>query len=139
MNARGRLGWAVLLAALALGLLADALLRVTPWGLNALVWIGSLVVAAAVLVRRRYGTWTARQVRLLLPAVAFAAGIAWRDSPVLKTLDVLAVLAVLSLPAVRVRAGHLTRAGVARLTLGAMTAGCWRRRTPPLPTWRAAC
>ena len=123
MNARGRPGPTVLMAALALGLLADAFLRVTPWGLNAAAWIGSLVVAAAVLVWRRCGTWTAPEVRLLLPALVFAAGIAWRDSAVLKTLDVLVVLAVLSLPAVRVGAGRLTRAGVARLALGAVTAG----------------
>jgi Domain of unknown function (DUF4153) len=51
MNERTRQGLIVVGAALALGILGDALLRATPWGLNLLVWIAALAAAGAALGR----------------------------------------------------------------------------------------
>src|SRR2546425_42293 len=48
-----RLGLEILGASTALGIAGDALLRATPWGLNALLCTAGLVVAAAWIVRRR--------------------------------------------------------------------------------------
>lgn len=84
--------------ALALGVLGDAFLRATPWGLNALVWVAALAAAiwlgprsANSLMARR---WTA-------PLILFAAFFALRDSTTLKLLDGLAIVSILSLAAIR--------------------------------------
>ena len=44
---------AVVGAALGLGLLGDALLRATPWGVNAFLWFAALTAAATLLLRWR--------------------------------------------------------------------------------------
>ena len=44
-------GWAVLAAALALGLAGDLLLRTWPWGLNATLWLVGLCAVALALPR----------------------------------------------------------------------------------------
>ncbi len=112
MNEKSKLGLGVMDAALVLGVLGDALLRVTPWGLNALLWTGALVLAALVLVRWRGVELKGEGSRLLLPMVLFAAAFAWRDSSVLKWLDGLALFLTLSLAAGRTRSGRLIVAGV---------------------------
>ncbi len=52
MDSQTRLGLELFGAALVLGVLGDQLLRVVPWGLNAFVWIGCLVVASYGLAHR---------------------------------------------------------------------------------------
>ena len=100
-----RLGLLALAAAAVLGLLGDLLLRAVPWGVNAPIWMLVLVVGAGLLV------WQARLPILgegrwlALVALAFAAGIALRDSPVLLTVNLLAVLLTLGL------AGHRAAGG----------------------------
>src|SRR5215210_2966813 len=92
MNERTRQGLHVLEAALLLGVLGDALLRATPWGLNFFLWTGALLAAAVALLERwRRGTLKGEGVWLLLPIIVFAAAVAWRDSPTLKWLDALVV------------------------------------------------
>lgn len=107
MNARTKTGLQILEAALLLGLLGDALLRQTPWGLNVLLWTGALVAAMTLLtVRRASELWTRESIALHAALIVFAGFVAWRDSMMLQTLDVLiilTILAVLSLPALKIQ------------------------------------
>jgi hypothetical protein len=123
MDDRTKLGLGLLGAALALGLLGDLLLRATPWGINVLLWVAFLAGAAVALSR-----WGRLEVagggRWLVPvAVLFAAAVAWRDSPVVASLDVLAVLVALSLAAYRARRGTLRLSGISEYVLGGIYAG----------------
>jgi hypothetical protein len=123
MDDRTKLGLGLLGAALAAGLLGDLLLRATPWGINVLLWVAILVLAAASLWR--WGRLEATGGgRWLVPvAVFFAAAVAWRDSPVVASLDVLAVLVALSLAAYRARRGAPRLAGISEYVLGGIYAG----------------
>jgi hypothetical protein len=81
------LALSILVTGLALGVAGDALLRVGPWGANGLIWTALLVAAMVLLAgwhRRRLG----RGSFALLPlALAFAAGLVWRDAESLKLLN----------------------------------------------------
>ena len=111
-----------LVAALALGVLANLLLRNEPWGLGLGAWI--ILFAAALLVtlrptNRRLGG----EGRLwLTTAVLFAALLAWRDSALLHVFNVFAMLAsltLLSIHLVRYPAAGLGTARVQDLLHGA--------------------
>jgi hypothetical protein len=123
MDDRTKLGLGLLGAALGLGVLGDLLLRATPWGINVCLWVAILAGAAVTLSR-----WGRLEVegggRWLLPVAAFfAAAVAWRDSPVVASLDVLAVLAALSLAAFKGRRGALRLSGISEYVLGAFYTG----------------
>jgi len=121
VRANGTFGPVVLGLALVLGALGDVLLPVTPWGINALVCIAVLVVAVQVTAWWRRGV-EAGGAALTLLALPFAAGIAWRDSPVLKGLDVAAVLLMLSAPALLAVAGSLRRASITQWAWASLSA-----------------
>jgi hypothetical protein len=122
MDGKTRLGLGVLGAALALGLLGDWLLRATPWGVNLFLWVAALVGAAAVVVRRGR-LRVAGEGRWLVPvAMLFAACVAWRASPALVFLNVLAFLVAVSLALLRARTGRLRPAGVSEYLLGGLYA-----------------
>src|SRR5438874_11854023 len=100
---RMRLATGALGAALGLGVLGDALLRVWPWGINVGVWAAGVPLAVAAVA------WWAG-IRLVgggrwltVPLLAFALAIAWRDSSVLLALNLLAVLTCLVLGALYAR------------------------------------
>jgi hypothetical protein len=118
MDEQTKLGLGVLGAAMGLGSLGDWLLRATPWGINVLLWVALLAGAAAALSRWRRlevvggGRW------LVSVAVFFAAAVAWRDSPVVASLNVLAVLISLSLAAFRGRRGRIRLSGISEYVLG---------------------
>src|SRR2546423_2971627 len=123
MNERTKRGLEVLEAALLLGILGDALLRATPWGLNVTLWTGALAVAlVALLARGRRRALTNDGRWLALPLVFFSAGFAWRDSPTLQTLDVLALVVTFSLIALRARSGRIQLGGVMEYVLGGILA-----------------
>lgn len=83
--------------ALGLGLLGDlVLLRKTPWGLNAVLWLSLLALAALPFAGRQAGREAPRWPFIL--AVACAAGLAWRASPILLALFAAAYLVSISLP-----------------------------------------
>src|SRR5918997_5808458 len=118
-----KLGLGVLGAALVLGLLGDLLLRATPWGVNVLLWVAALAGGAAALSRQRR-IEVAGEGRWLVPvAVFFAAAVAWRDSPIVASLDVLAVLVALSLAAFRGRRGAVRLSGISEYLLGGIYTG----------------
>jgi|GEM_PF-92346 len=120
MNNRTKLGLNILEAALLLGVLGDALLRQTPWGLNVFLWTGALVAAMYALHARSGGraSWRADGGWLLLPIVFFAAAFAWRDSATLKLLDGLALFVALALLAWRTRGRRIRLGGLADYALG---------------------
>ena len=123
MDERTRLGLGVLGASLMLGALGDVLLRATPWGVNFFLWVAALAGAAAVVAllgRLR----VAGEGRWLVPvAVLCALGVAWRDSPTVVFLDLLAVLIAVSLAVLRGRSGGLQLAGISEYVLGGIYTG----------------
>jgi hypothetical protein len=97
MNDRSKTGIEVLKVAAAMGLLGDVLLRETPWGLNALLFVGAFTVATTGLLRRWKPEFLTRQtVPLLAAMLFFAAMFAWRDAIQLKILDTIAIIGAMS-------------------------------------------
>lgn len=115
---RTGLALTILVAALALGALGDALLRAWPWGLNVPLWTVCVAAAVPLLAGQRGiairggGRW------LLGPALFFAAAVAWRDSVTLVALNLLAALIALALAAFRLRTGRVLVAGLSEYVLG---------------------
>ena len=121
MNDKTKLGVRILAAALGLGVLGDALLRVVPWGINATLWAAALV--AVVLLAGRHTALAGAGRWLLLPLLLFSVAFAWRDSPALKMLNVLALLVVLSLAVLRAQGGRILLAGIMEYIMGSLIAG----------------
>jgi Domain of unknown function (DUF4153) len=125
MTQKTGLALGVLAAALVLGVLGDALLRATPWGVNVLLWTQALVAAAVALAvlgwrdvaLKGEGGW------LVFPALFFAAAFAWRDSPTLQGLNGLGLAVALALAALCSRTGKLRLASLTDYALGSMAAG----------------
>ncbi len=123
MNERTKRGLEVLEAALLLGILGDALLRATPWGLNITLWMGAFCLAVlALLVRGRRKALIGEGRWLALPLLFFSIGFAWRDSLTLRTLDALALLVTLSLITLRARGGRIRLAGMMEYVVGGIVA-----------------
>jgi hypothetical protein len=101
----------ILFASLTLGLLGDMLLRATPWGLNAGLWIVALAIGIAAITQWRPIDLSGGGRWLVLPAIVFAAGLAWRDSFTLQACNFLAVIIALALVAYRGRRGQVRVAG----------------------------
>ncbi|MBZ5542084.1 MAG: DUF4173 domain-containing protein [Acidobacteriia bacterium] len=123
MSERTKLGVRILAAALMLGVLGDALLRETPWGLNFFLW----AVALAALVQE-LSSWRTESLAgdgrwLLLPLIIFSALFAWRDSLTLKMLSILALLVAFSLILFRAQGGRVKAAGLMEYALGGLIAG----------------
>ena len=120
MSNRTKLGLNILEAALLLGVLGDALLRATPWGVNVFLWTSALVIAIYAL-NERWGRASLRTTDggwLVLPVVFFAAGFAWRDSATLKLLDGLALFVAFALLAWRARGRNIRLASLGDYALG---------------------
>src|SRR2546423_1508319 len=124
MSERTRQGLHVIAAALLLGVLGDALLRATPWGLNFFLWTGAgLAAAVALLERWRRAALKGDGGWLLLPLILFAAAFAWRDSPTLKWLDALTVACAFGLLAWRASGASIKLAGLGEYARGLARAG----------------
>lgn len=113
----------VLEAGLLLGLLGDALLRATPWGINLLLWVGAFVGATIALARAKRvalgheGRW------LLACALVVAAAFSWRASPALLALDVMMLLTLFSLVLLCSRGGRVSATGVTNYALAGIVSG----------------
>jgi hypothetical protein len=90
--------------AVALGLLGDLLLRVTPWGVNLAIWVAAAAMAVWVLRRVSISPGTLPSVPAIL-ACLFAFGLVWCDSGTLNGLALLAASASLAAAALPQRAG----------------------------------
>ncbi len=123
MNDTARLEISALTAALGLGILADVLLRTTPWGLNFALWCCALTAAITYLGRARReafgggGNW-------LVPAMAISAfTFAWRDSSTLNALTLFAFAIGASQLMLRAQGGHLRVSSLTRYAVAAIIAG----------------
>src|SRR5437879_11658202 len=120
LTERTRLGLEVLATGVVLGIAGDALLRATPWGLNAFLCTVALAAAAAWLVYRRRIAVGRDAPWLAMAAVLLGSNFAARDSNALRALDavglaILRALAGLSLRGVALRgrdAWEYVRSGV---------------------------
>ncbi|HEX5708733.1 MAG TPA: DUF4173 domain-containing protein [Pyrinomonadaceae bacterium] len=123
MTERTKLGLGVAEAALLLGVLGDALLRATPWGVNVTLWVGAFLAATLALGRHKgVARAPSREARWLWGAVMLlAVFFAWRDSLTLRVLDTLMILGALSLAALTTRAGRVRAAGVSEYALAVLT------------------
>lgn len=94
-----------------LALLGDLLLRETPWGLGAAIWLSLLAIAGFLVVRRsEAAAWP------LLVAIVLAACFGWGASRTLLVLCGLAFLLTMSLPLLRdPRTAGVLRTGLAFL------------------------
>jgi hypothetical protein len=110
----------LVLSALLLGFAGDLLLRWIPWGINAPIWVALLAVLSLVCA-----AGTERKVAFFpaLCALVAAAGLAWRDAPMLRALDVLLLLAFVPMLALRVRGVKLADAGLSEVGLAVATTG----------------
>jgi hypothetical protein len=112
LSPKTQLGLAALGAAALLGLIADLLLRPAPNGINVTICVALFVSAILLLSRRWLLGFTGGGRWLLLAVLAFAVAFAWRDSPVLRALNSLALLAALAPAIVRLRSGQVRVAGL---------------------------
>lgn len=111
-----RVGLGVAGAAAGLGILGDVLLRSAPWGLNLALWTAALVVAIALL--RRWTEADDAAMAWIPVALGTAALMAWRDSPTLKALDLIALGVILGLAMLNARGGQVRTAGIAHHLAG---------------------
>jgi hypothetical protein len=123
MKPTSKLALTILFASIILGLLGDVLLRATPWGLNAVLWIVALALSIAAITQWQPIDLTGGGRWLLLPAMLFAGGLAWRDSFTLQACNFLAVLIALALVAYRGRRGRVRVAGLIDYTAALIAAG----------------
>lgn len=93
MNTSTKTGLAIIQAALVLGVLADVMLRVTPWGVNVLLFNLAFTAAiAAVAVRYKPEFLNLRNGSLMLALLFFASMFAVRDSIELRVADTFAIV-----------------------------------------------
>ncbi|MCC7367721.1 MAG: DUF4173 domain-containing protein [Chloroflexi bacterium] len=123
MRDQTRLGLFALATAAVLGLLGDLLLRVSPWGVNAPLFILALVTGAGVLVSLARLPLLGEGRWLALLALLFSAGIALRDSEALTAVNVLAVLLTIGLAAHRAPGGWPFIGGLPQFVGGLVSAG----------------
>lgn len=119
MNERTKTGLLIVQAAFLLGILGDVMLRADYPGLGMFLVIGATAAAMAMLFLKRLPNAVSGNTWALLGAmVFFGAMFAWRSSPQLIVFDVLtivAIFAVLALPALRIK---LPTAGVSHYVIG---------------------
>ena len=97
MSDRAKVEVSAVAAALALGILGDALLRSFPWGANLALWVGVLTGVIILLGRSRSEALAGDGHWLLVPIAAFSLAFLWHDSPALRALNLLALLTAFSL------------------------------------------
>jgi hypothetical protein len=96
MNERTRTGLEILQAALLVGILGNLLLRETPWGLNAFLFVSAFVAAMLMLMRRRRPELLTKNTLALTGAMVFFASMyLFRASEQLLVFDTLAILVIM--------------------------------------------
>jgi Domain of unknown function (DUF4153) len=125
LSERTQTALTVLACALALGFLSDALLRVTPWGVNIFLWISVLGTALILLARRYTPIRTRHQTWLVATTVLCAAAFAWHDSPTLNLLNGLGVLVSLGLIALPTQEKPFDLAGIMEYGLEGASTGLY--------------
>lgn len=96
MNERTKTGLEVITAAVLMGLLGNVLLRQTPWGLNAFLFVTAFVTALIMLMRRHKPEFLTTNTFALTGAMVFFASMYLiRDSEQLLVFDTLAILVLM--------------------------------------------
>src|SRR5687767_2606019 len=96
MNERTKTGLEILQTSLLIGVLGNLLLRQTPWGLNAFLFVTVFVAALLMLLRRRRPELlTANTIALTSAMVFFAAMFLIRDAVELRVYDTFAILIIM--------------------------------------------
>src|SRR5687768_2690765 len=96
MNERTKTGLEILQTAVPLGVLGNILLRQTPWGLNAFLFVAAFVAALLMLMRRRRPELlTKNTIALASAMVFFASMFLIRDSIELRVYDTIAILVIM--------------------------------------------
>lgn len=102
MNTRTRAGLEILFTAILLGVFGNLMLRQTPWGLNAFLFVTAFTTAMAVVAKRhRPELLTPRTIALQAAMIFFASMFLIRDSIELRVYDTFAIIiimGVLALP-----------------------------------------
>jgi len=96
MNRRTRTGLEILLIAMLFGVFGNVMLRQTPWGLNAFLFVTVFTAAMAVMMlRNRPELMTARTLALQAAMLFFGAMFVVRDSIELRVYDTFAVIIIM--------------------------------------------
>lgn len=115
MRSESKVGLGIVVAALGLGVVGDALLRETPYGINVLLWTLALLAALFALARWRQPLLIGARRIMLAPLIVSAGLFCWRDSSWLAALNAAALLASAGLCAASVPGFRLRSAGPAAL------------------------
>ena len=123
MSATERKSLGIVGMAILLGVLGDALLRATPWGVNVPIWIAVAAVGGWALVPNRRPRAEPGGGTPVWVALFFASCLAWRDSSFLAFWNTVAVLAAVSLVVLQSRGLWLRSGRIYDFVLGAATSG----------------
>src|SRR4030095_3002966 len=96
MNERTKTGLEILQASALIGILGNLLLRETPWGLNAFLFVSLFVAGLLMLMWRRRPEFLTRNTIALTGAMVFFASLLCiRDSEQLLVFDTMAILVIM--------------------------------------------
>src|SRR6185295_1365316 len=96
-----KLSLSILAIALVMALLADGLLRGVTWGINLTLWIGCLIAGLFAAKRAGNGNLEFGSAILIAPILIFGICFAWRDSTMLRGLDLGAIVLAAALVVTR--------------------------------------
>src|SRR3954465_10760441 len=122
MSERTKLGLKILQSAILAGVVGNALLRATPWGINQFLFLAVLITAVILLTRmwKRVDLLTGRSRSLLIGIAALSAFMVWRDSSTLVALDLLGILLALALLTMYARGNRIDLSGITEYGFGAI-------------------
>jgi Domain of unknown function (DUF4153) len=123
MSTTTKLALSLLLTALLLGMAGDLVLRPTPWGINLLLWVATLSFGLVAVAQWNNLKLTGGGRWLIGPALIFAALFALRDSIMLNSANLLAILICLALIAYRAVHGRVRMATLTEYVKGTALAG----------------
>lgn len=106
----------LLLGIAGIAIVGDLTLRITPWGLNFVLWTGVLVAGAWFTIKHLVQAPPHESLVWLGGAITFASFFAWRDAVFLSVWNLAAVFAALSLATLRLGGSDSVRASVGTVT-----------------------
>jgi hypothetical protein len=123
MSREGKLSTALLLSAIALGVVGDALFNGRELGLNVFLFAGCFVSSLALLLRLGKAPLHHGRRFMAAPLLLFAAAFVWHDSSLLTAVNLLALAGAVSLGALRRSQPKPQSAGVGEYAAGLVSAG----------------
>lgn len=119
LSPRTRQALILLGAAVALGLIGDALRHLVPDRLNVVLALDALILAVVALVQAGIIPLPGSLAPLAAPLFLLGLALLWRDSPTLFALNLAGVASVFALASPQLRAVGRRRAGLADFAIGA--------------------